>query len=490
MPKKVVVIGGGFGGLAAAALLGQKGYKVTLLEKNSQVGGRATTWKKDGFLFDLGPSWYLMPDVFVAFFARFGKKPADYYQLERLDPAYRIFFESGRQLDVSPKFTTNQKLFDTLETGGGAKLKDYLTETEHLYSTAMKQFVYKPFEGLSSVLDPKLLKNVNTLRKISTSFDKFVGSYFSSDEAKKILEYAVVFLGGSPQNTPAFYSILSYVDMKLGVWYPRGGFANVIGGLAKLAREQGVKIHSSHEVTGFRFAGNSIDSVNTPKGIFAADIVVSGADYQHVDQKLLPADFRQYSGKSWQSRTLAPSAMLIYVGINRKLKKLAHHNLYLATDWNRHFSQIFDSPKWPDNPSYYVCASSKTDPTVAPKGSENIFFLVPVAAGLADSDSLRATYANKIITHFETLIGEKIASNIQVKRIFTHRDFATRYHAFQGTALGLAHTLRQTAFLRPRHKSTKLTNLYHCGHYTHPGVGTAPALISGEIVADMIGGVK
>jgi 1-hydroxy-2-isopentenylcarotenoid 3,4-desaturase len=354
----------------------------------------------------------------------------------------------------------------------------------------MKQFVYKPFEGVKSVLDPKLIKNVNTLRKISTSFDEFVGSYFSSDEAKKILEYAVVFLGGSPQNTPAFYSILSYVDMKLGVWYPQGGFASVIGGLAKLAREQGATIHTSHEVTGVRLAGNTIAAVKTPKGEFEADLVISAADYQHVDQELLPSDFRQYTPKYWQSRTLAPSAMLIYLGINRKLKKLTHHNLYLATDWNRHFSQIFDSPKWPDNPSYYVCVSSKTDPTVAPKGSENIFFLVPVAAGLKDSEKIRNTYADKIITHFENLIGENFSKNIKVKRIFTHRDFSSRYHAFQGTALGLAHTLRQTAFFRPRHQSTKLTNLYHCGHYTHPGVGTAPALISGEIVADMIGGVK
>lgn len=479
----ISIIGAGFGGLSAAAYLAQAGHQVTIHEKNSQVGGRASTWKKDGFLFDLGPSWYLMPDVFDAFFADFSKKTSDYYQTVRLDPAYRIFFSTDRFVDISPRLEDNYALFDTLEPDGGRKLQEYLQQTGHFYKTAMEKFVYRSFDSPLDFFDPSLISEAASLRQLLKSFDGFVSQYFTSDEAKKILEYVIVFLGGNPQITPALYSILSYVDMQLGVWYPQGGFGAVPQGMAQLCKQLGVKIQTNSEVSRINISQGKVVSLITKKGTYPAEAVISNADYHHTETALLPPQYQSYERKYWQSRVMAPSALLIYLGIDCKLPKLKHHTLILANDWMQHFDAIFSDPAWPQDPSYYVCAASKTDPTVAPKGQENIFILVPVASGLDDADSIRKPYADQIITHLSNQIAIDLHQHTLVKRIFSHQDFTSRYNAYQGTALGLAHTLKQTAFFRPKIQSPKIPNLFYAGQYTHPGIGTAPSVISGKIAA-------
>jgi phytoene desaturase len=486
MTKKVVIIGAGFGGLSSAAYLAKAGYQVTILEKNDQVGGRASVWEKDGFVFDLGPSWYLMPDVFDAFFSDFGKTTSDYYQTTRLDPAYRIFFSKTNHIDISKDLKKNIALFDQLEPDGGKKLQEYLKVTGKYYHTAMEKFVYKDLSGITDLFDPTLIKEVGSLKQLLTSFDSFVSRYFTSDEAKKILEYVIVFLGGNPNITPALYSILSYVDMELGVWYPQGGFGAVPQGMARLCEELGVEIHLNQEVTGFEISNHHITNVHTKSSSFETDFVVSNADYQFTETQLLDPEHQTYNHKYWDSRVMAPSALLIYLGLSTKVPKLAHHTLVLAHDWMTHFDSIFKNPGWPDDPSYYVCTSSKTDATVAPKGSENIFILVPVASDLDDAESIRKPYAQKIIEHLSELIDFPIDEHIQVKRLFSHQDFTSRYHAYKGTALGLAHTLKQTAIFRPRITSKKVHNLRYAGGYVHPGIGTAPSLISGKIAAESI----
>lgn len=484
--KKIIIIGAGFGGLAASAVLAQKGHDVTILEKNNEVGGRATTWGKDGFLFDLGPSWYLMPDVFEAFFARFGKKTSDYYRLKRLDPSYRVYFSQNKMVDLPASLIKAQALFDQFEPQGGEKLQRYLKLVETHYHTAMDQFIRRDFLSLKDFLDPSLIKNWRTLATLSQSFHHFVSRKFKSDEAQKILEYVNVFLGGSPQNTPALYAILSYVDFKLGVWYPLGGFGAVPKGMAKLAKEQGVKILLQNEVKSLIIDQKHLSGVKTESREFKADIVIANSDYPYTETQLVPPSWQSYPPKYWSKKTIAPSALLLFLGIKKRLNNLRHHNLVLAPNWLPHFDSIFQHPSWPKDPSYYVCAPSKTDPAVAPQGMENLFILVPVAAGLEDSDQMRNKLADQIISHLSHLIHEDISSHLVVKRLFSHRDFISRYHAYQGTALGMAHTLSQTAFFRPKIKSAKLANLYYCGAYPHPGIGTAPSVISGEITADSI----
>lgn len=484
--KRVIIVGAGFGGLSAACYLAKVGHQVTIIEKNSQVGGRATTWSAKGFLFDLGPSWYLMPDVFQRFFKDFGTTPGDFYKLQRLNPAYRIFFDKNDSIELPTNLAGIQAIFESLEAGGGKKIQDYLVDTGKLYRTAMEKFVYRAFDNPIALLDLSLLAEWRTLVKIMQSYESYVSRYFSNPKAKKILEYACVFLGGSPYNTPALYSLLSYVDMQLGVWYPQGGFGEVPKAMASLAQKMGVKIVLNHEVTGFGLKKRKIDHVVTDSKIWPADLVVSNADYHFTETQLLPIDRQQYPQSYWRRRVMAPSAYLIFLGLKKKLKNVRHHTLILDPEWNRHFDQIFHQPAWPDHPSYYVCTPSVTDASVAPPGKENIFILVPIATDLNDNDGQRDAYCHKIIKHLETILGQDISRHILVKRVFSQRDFIERYHAYRGTALGLAHTLKQTALFRPKVKSNKVDNLFYCGGYVHPGIGTAPSVISGKIAAEVI----
>ena len=483
--KQVIVIGSGFGGLAAAGLLAKDGHNVKVIEKNDHAGGRASIWKKDGFLFDLGPSWYLMPDVFEKFFAEFNKKPEDYMNLVRLNPSYRVFYGKDDFIDISKDLEKNLELFESIEKGASEKMKKYLETSRYQYDVAMKDFIYKDYRHLTDFFKPKLVKEGIKLHMFD-KLDSYAMRFFQSDRIRKILEYTIVFLGGSPFDSPALYSLMSHVDFKLGVWYPMGGIGKLVEAMQKVAEQNGAEFIFNSPVNKIKVEAGMVKSVLTKSQEFEADIVVCNADYPYAETNLLDKNNWSYSRKYWDSRKIAPSAYLLYLGLDKRIDSLIHHNLYFDKNWENHFNQIFHKPKWPDNPSYYVSCTSKTDKSVAPKGHENMFILVPVAAGLEDTQRTREKYFLKVLKHLENLIGESIIDSIVLKRIFAHNDFIDRYNAFKGTALGLAHTLRQTAIFRPQHESKKVKNLYYTGHYNHPGIGVPMVIISSQIISKII----
>jgi len=483
--KNLIVIGSGFGGLAAAGLLARDGNNVLVIEKNEQPGGRASVWKKDGFSFDMGPSWYLMPDVFEKYFTEFGKKPEDYMELVRLDPSYRVFFDENDFVDISANFEKNLDLFEKIEPGAKEKMKEYLKISEYEYKIAMKDFIYKDYKHLSDFFKPKLIIEGTKLHMFE-KLDSFAKRYFKSEKIRKILEYTIVFLGGSPYESPALYSLMSHVDFNMGVWFPKGGMGKLVEAMFTIAKEQGAKFKFNEPAEKILIENRKMVGVKTTKDKYKADIIVVNADYAWAEQNLLDKNYQSYSEKYWTKRKIAPSAYLIYLGLNKPLKKFIHHNLYFHPNWKKHFDDIFKDIKWPKNFSYYISCISKTDKKTAIKNGENVFVLIPVAAGLEDTEEARQKYFDKTIEHMELLAGENIRDHIVVKRIFAHNDFSKRYNAYKGTALGLAHTLKQTAVFRPKHESKKVKNLYYTGHYNHPGIGVPMVIISSQILANMI----
>ncbi len=471
--------------MAAAALLAKDGHHVTVLEKNDQPGGRAIVWKEKGFLFDMGPSWYLMPDVFEKFFAEFGKKPSDFYNLIRLDPAYRIFYSADEIVDISPELEKNLQLFDKYQPNGAEQLKKYLAAAEYQYTIAMNEFIYKQYQHLTDFFSLKLLLKGTKLH-IFKSLDDYAKGYISEEKLRKILEYTMVFLGGTPFDTPALYSLMSHVDFNLGVWYPDGGITKLVEAFHKLAVSYDVEFQFNQPVKKIIVKDNTVTGVKTEQHTLDANLVVANADYVHVETQLLDQEHQTYPPRYWEKRAIAPSALLMYLGVDEKVQNLVHHNLYFAPHWEDHFQSIFHTPQWPDDPSYYVSCPSKTDASVAPPNQENLFILVPVAAGLNDSKKTREKYFTKIMNHLETLTGQDIKKSLVVKRLFSHNDFASQYNAYKGTALGLAHTLRQTAIFRPSQQSKKVKGLYYTGHYTHPGIGVPMVTISSQILAQQI----
>jgi len=487
--KKAIVVGAGFGGLAAAGLLARDGYKVNVIEKNEQVGGRASVWKKDGFTFDMGPSWYLMPDVFEKFFAEFNKKPEDYMDLVRLDPSYRVFFSEDEYVDISADMKKNYELFEKLEPGAKEKMEEYLKLSEYEYEIAMKDFIYKDYKHFTDFLKPKLIVEGTKLHMFE-KLDTFALRYFKSEKIRKILEYTIVFLGGSPYDSPALYSLMSHVDFNMGVWFPKGGMAKLAEAMYKLAKEQGATFIFNEPVEKVIVENGKTTGVKTNKKTYKADIVVVNADYAWADMNLLEKKHRSYSDRYWEKRKIAPSAYLLFLGLDKKIKNFEHHNLYFHPKWVDHFDDIFKDPKWPKDFSYYVSCITKTDPKTAPKGGENVFVLIPVAPGLKDDEKTREKYYDITIKHMEKLAGENLRDHVIVKRIFAHNDFSSRYNAYKGTALGLAHTLKQTAVFRPKHTSKKVKNLYFTGHYNHPGIGVPMVIISSQILNDIINSKK
>lgn len=485
MGKKAVVIGAGFAGLASACFLAKDGYEVTVVEKNKGLGGRARVFEAKGFRFDMGPSWYLMPEVFEHFFGVFGKKPEDYYSLKKLDPGYRMWFSEGEELDISADMTKNEKLFDGIEKDGGSKLRAYLADAKYKYETAMERFVRRSYNDWHNLLIPQLFIDGVRLR-ILENIEGHVNRYFESDKARKILEYSIVFLGGSPKNTPSLFSMISHTDFTQGVYYPMGGIGEVISGMVKLGKELGVKYVGGEEVTEIIVTDGKAVGVKTKNKVFEADVVVANGDYVHVETKLLEKQYQSYDEKYWESRIVAPSAFILYLGVKKKIKGLTHHNVFVQHDWKKHFDEIFEDPKWPTAPSYYVSCPSKTDPIVAPKGSENLFVLVPVASGLSEDEESKKAYRDMILSDLQERIGVEFEKDIVYEKIFSVSDFAADYNAYKGTALGLSHSFWQTAYFRPHQKSSKVSNLYFAGQFTHPGIGTQMALISGEIAATLV----
>ncbi|MBN1682004.1 phytoene desaturase [Candidatus Bathyarchaeota archaeon] len=483
---KNIVVGAGIGGLSIAALLAKKGQQVTVIEKNSTPGGRARLYSEKGFKFDMGPSWYLMPDIFEDYFKELEIKVTDIYNLVRIDPSYRIFFEDGSKVDVYASLEDNIKLFDELEPEGGEKLKKYLEKAEKHYKIAKEDLLYRDYNRLLNLIDGRLLLNGLRL-PIFGDIDSFIQGIFSSDKAKRILEYSIGFVGGSPKNTPSIYYIMNHVDFKLGVWYPIEGIWKVIEQLYEICLKNGVEFKFNEAVEKINVKGVA-HSVDTDIQHYISDNIIVTADYAYSELNLLDEENRSYDKSYWDSKLFAPTALVIYIGLNKKLTKLLHHNLYLAGDWNLDFETLYDpdTPSWPNEVSYYVNITSKTDPTVAPKGKETIFILIPLPSGIKDTYENREKWYQQIVSHLEKLADEKIIGYEEVKTIFGPEDFKRDYNAYNGTSLGLVHTLNQSAIFRPSHLSKKVKNLYYTGQYTHPGIGLPLVLISSQILVDRL----
>ena len=486
--KNIVVIGSGFAGLSTACFLAKAGFAVTVVEKQATPGGRARQLIQDGFMFDIGPSWYWMPDVFERFFNEFQKKVSDYYSLDRLDPSYRIYWQDG-EMNVPANYNELKNLFESIEQGSGVQLDKFLAEANYKYQVGINKLVHKPGQSITEFLDWDVIKGVFKL-DVFTNMKKHVGKYFKNPKLQQLMEFPVLFLGALPQNTPALYSLMNYADIKLGTWYPQGGMYKIVEGMYSLANELGVKFEFNSDVQQIDVVDGKAKSITYNQTnqqlpiTVSADVVISAADYNFTETKLLPEKSRTYSNEYWNKRTMAPSCLLYYIGVNKKLKNILHHTLFFDTDFGLHGKEIYDSPAWPTDPLFYVSATSVTDKTTAPIGSENLFFLIPVASGLqGDTEELRDKYFDKIVKRFEEKIGEKIIDNIVYKKSYSVSNFVHEYYSFRGNAYGLANTLMQTAVLKPSCKSKKVINLFYTGQLTVPGPGVPPSLISGEVVA-------
>ena len=486
MAKKVVVIGSGFAGLSAATTLASEGFAVTVLEKHALPGGRARQFSEQGFTFDMGPSWYWMPDVFEQYFSRFSRKASDYYTLKRLDPSYVVHYGPNDRLDIPASMDELEAMFEEVEPGSVPQLRKFLKEAAYKYEVGMKEFVRKPSHSMLEFADWRVVSSLFRLQMF-TSMSKHVRQLFRNEKLIQLLEFPVLFLGATPEKTPALYSLMNYADMALGTWYPMGGMYKIVEGMVKLAEEVGVTFEFGQEVTHITVPNGSARKVLTNTGKeYTADIVVGAADYHHIDSKLLDEKKRNYSDAYWDKRTMAPSCLLYYLGVNKRLKNLRHHNLFFDEDFGQHAQEIYESPQWPKKPLFYVCAPSVTDNTVAPVGSENLFVLIPVAPGLEDTPEIREYYYQLVMQRLESLTDQSIRDSVVYRRDFAHADFVSEYNAFKGNAYGLANTLVQTAFLKPKLKSKRVKNLYYTGQLTVPGPGVPPSLISGQVVADEI----
>ena len=477
----VTVVGGGFGGLSAACYLAADGADVRLLERHDEVGGVAGRIEADGFRIDTGPSWYLMPDTFERFFGHFDRRPEEYYDLTRLDPHYRIFWKDGDRVDVPDDPEAVAEIFEAYEPGAGEAFRSYLDEAERAYEIGVEEFVYRDRSRFRDCLDPRLLRAARGVTLLD-SMQEHVGKRFEHPKLQQLVQYTLVFLGGAPTNTPAIYTLMSHVDFNLGVYHPTGGIASVVDGIADLATELGVEIETGREVTGLDPGSGGVD-VRTGNGGRRADTVVANANPCHVERELLPADSSEYGDDYWGSRTYAPSAFLMYLGIEGDAEPLEHHTLVLPTDWDAHFEAIFEDPAWPEDPAYYVNVPSRTDPTMAPDGHEAVVVLVPLAAGLGDDDRSRERFREQVIDDLEAHTGVELRDRIVLERTACVSEFGERFGAPRGTALGLAHTLRQTGPLRPSIRSSAVESLYYTGSYTSPGIGVPMCLVSGEHTA-------
>ena len=482
--SRVVVMGAGFSGLSCACHLAKLGYNVTILEKNDQPGGRARVYKDKGFTWDMGPSWYWMPDVFEKFFNTFDKEVKDYYEIERLDPSYRIKFKND-VIDIPSSMDKLEELFESIEPESSKKLRSFLKQAKYKYDVGVKKLVYKPSRSLLEFVDIKLLLGLLKM-DVFTSIAKHVRKHFKDERLIQLMEFPILFLGATAENTPALYSLMNYADLSLGTWYPVGGMNSVVKGMVKLSEELGVEMKLNEEVTSFSYTGNKVTGVITSEDTYECDVVVAGADYHHVDQHILPESFQNYSKKYWDSRTLAPSSLLYYIGVDKELPNLEHHTLFFDEDFRLHAQEIYDTPKWPTKPLLYVSATARTDKSVAPAGKENLVVLIPVAPDIKDTEETREKYFNLIMDKLEDFTGENIRDSIITKRSYAHKDFIDDYHSFKGNAYGLANTLRQTAILKPSLKNKHLKNLYYTGQLTVPGPGVPPSLISGEVIANEI----
>ncbi|MBL86755.1 MAG: phytoene dehydrogenase [Winogradskyella sp.] len=481
MNKTISIIGSGFSSLSAACYLAKEGYNVSIFEKNKTVGGRARQLIKDGFTFDIGPSWYWMPDIFEKFFNDFNKSTSDYYVLDKLSPAYKIFF-SDDVITIGDHMDQICEEFERIESGSSKPLRKFIAQAQDHYNIAINKVVLKP--GIS----PLELVTKDTITRVDRFFKTIsteVRKKFKNPKLISTLEFPVLFLGAKPSQTPSFYSFMNFADFGLGTWHPKGGMYEIIKAMRSLAESLGVTIHTNSTVEKINVENGKTTGITVNGKFVASDVVLSGADYHH-SETLLDKNYRQYSEAYWDKRTFAPSSLLFYVGFNKKLNDIEHHNLFFDTDFEKHAEDIYDNPKWPENPLFYVNFPSVTDKSMAPEGCETGFFLIPIAPGLEDTAELRTQYFDIIINRFESLTNQKVKDNILFKESFCVKDFISEYNSYKGNAYGMANTLRQTAFLRPNLKSKKVDGLYFTGQLTVPGPGVPPSLISGKLVSELI----
>lgn len=479
--KNIAIIGAGFSGLYASILLAKAGHRVTVFEKNDRIGGRARVYQEKGFTFDMGPSWYWMPELIDQLFEEIGENRSEYFKLIRLNPSYRVFWEDDFS-DIPADRDELVALFEGYEQGGGEKLKRFLNDAKSKYEIAIPEYLEKPGLKLNEVVNFKVLKESFKL-DVFKSVDKYVRNRFSSPKSIGLLNFPVLFLGEMPSRIPSLYTLMNYADMGLGTWYPEGGMGKLPEALHKVAQKFGVEFKLNASVDAFNCEAGEIRTISVNGKNLSFDAVVASADYNFVEQNLVPKKFRRYSSQYWDTRSLAPSSLIFYLGIDKKLENLEHHNLFFDEDLVAHGKEIYENPNWPKRPLFYACMPSKTDRTVAPEGMENIFILIPIAPNIEDTEELREKYFNIVMNRLEERTGQNIRDHIIYKRSYCIEDFKNDYNAYKGNAYGLANTLKQTANLKPKITS-KLDNLFYCGQLTVPGPGVPPALMSGKLVAN------
>ncbi|MFO0321313.1 MAG: phytoene desaturase family protein [Bacteroidota bacterium] len=484
MSKKIIIIGSGFSGLSASCYLAKAGYDVTVVEKHNQVGGRARSFNENGFVFDMGPSWYWMPDIFESFFLDFNKKISDYYTLERLSPSYRIVYHDG-PLDIPSETNDLYQMFEAIEAGSALKLKQFLKEAEYKYHIGMNDLVYKPGLSINEFFNLRFFKGLLKL-DVFNSIAAHIRKSFSNPKLVQLLEFPVLFLGALPKNTPALYSLMNYADMIGGTWYPKGGMISVINAMHQLAVELGVKFKFNTDVEKIEVKNNLAKQISYQNNFDDFDVVVSSADYHFTEQKLLEPKYRNYSEKYWESRKLAPSSLIFYIGVNKKLPNLLHHTLFFDEDFNLHATEIYTNPQWPTKPLIYLSCTSQSDKTVAPEGCENLMVLIPIAPDLKDSEANNNKYFDLVISRIEKHIGVTFKNDIIFRRDYATSNFIKDYNSFKGNAYGLANTLSQTAILKPKLINKKVKNLFYTGQLTVPGPGVPPCLISGKLVSQQV----
>ena len=481
--SKIAIIGSGFSGLSAAAYSAQKGHEVHVFEKNSSLGGRARKFVTDnGYTFDMGPSWYWMPDIIENFFSDFGKKTSNFFELIPLNPQFEMVF-SDRNMQIPHDYEEMKNLFESTEKGAGKKLDEFMKDAQYKYEVGMKDFVNKPCHSWFEFVSPKIAKSALKLDLLS-NFHKFVRKYFKDPKLIMLMEFPVIFLGAAPKDIPALYSLMNYGGYKLGTWYPMGGFSKIIDAMADVAKEQGVQFHLNSNIDSIKINQNKATAVSVNGKDIEFDSVIASSDYHHTENSLLPKEYRNYTEDYWKKRTFAPSCLIYYLGFKEKIPNLKHHTLFFENDLDLHTTEIYEDKKWPTKPLFYVCCPSKTDPNVAPENCENVFLLMPVATGLEDSEEVREKYFNKMILRLEkhTKISD-LKSKLDYKKSYCIKDFKEDYNAYEGNAYGLANTLSQTAVLKPSLRNKKVSNLFYTGQLTVPGPGVPPSIISGKIAA-------
>lgn len=481
----ISIIGSGFSGLSAACFAAKAKHQVEVFEKNPSIGGRCSFFRSAGFGFDMGPSWYWMPDVFDRFFDSFGYRTSDFYKLVQLDPGFRIYFGKNDKLDIPSNKESLNALFESIEPGSSLKLARFLADAKTKYTVGMQHLTYTPADSWMEFLRWDVVRGVAS-SSMFRSVRSHVRSYFKDPRLIALMEFPVMFLGAMPSQIPSLYTLMNYAALELGTWYPMGGMHSIIKGMAELAEKLGVQIHTNMAVDKIVVKGNRVTHLQCGSQQFITDGVIASSDYHHTETKLLEPQYANYPESYWDDKVFAPSCLIFYLGVNKKLKGLIHHNLFFDADLDQHAAEIYKDPQWPQNPLFYVCCPSKTDSTVAPEENENLFILIPIATRLKDSREMRNEYYHRTISRIEAITGENISNSVVYRRDYCLNDFISDYNAYGGNAYGLANTLRQTAVLKPKMRNNRVRNLFYTGQLTVPGPGIPPALISGEIAAEQI----